>query len=175
MYLLLLSLCISATKNTTHDLIFYVSLFFFACQGCIDIDNPDNAGIERIIDVLSPIVDRHAIEGVSRADIYALAATVGTNVTQRSNSRVDMKLKWWGRVDCEKTGQPCNDANGNAVTCSAKKGPHHEFPNNNMHTHELYTFFLNNFGFNQRDTVAIMGAHTLGVVREEVCIKLVLA
>lgn len=37
-----------------------------------------------------------------------------------------------------------------------------------MHTHDLYSFFSDNFGFNQRDTVAIMGAHTLGVVRQEV-------
>jgi hypothetical protein len=121
-----------------------------------------------VIDILSPIVNRHATEGVSRADIFALATTVGADVKQRSNSRIDMRLKWWGRVDCEKTGQPCKDANGNTVTCSAKKGPHHEFPNINMHTHDLYSFFSDNFGFNQRDTVAIMGAHTLGVVRVEV-------
>ena len=121
-----------------------------------------------MIDILGPIVTRHAIEGVTRADIYALSSTVGADVTQRSDSRVDMRLKWWGRVVCEKTGKPCLDASGNAVTCSAKKGPHHEFPSINMHTHELYGFFKDNFGFNQRDTVAIMGVHTLGVIRTEV-------
>jgi catalase (peroxidase I) len=137
-------------------------------EGCIDVSNPDNAGIEPAIDVLSPIVNKFAIDGVSRSDMWALAATVGADVTQRSNSRVDMRLKWWGRVDCEKTGKPCTDASGNSVTCSAKKGSHHEFPSTNMHTHDLYSFFSDNFGFNQRDTVAIMGAHTLGVVRPEV-------
>ena len=130
--------------------------------------NPDNAGIESVIDILAPIVTNHAKSGVSRADIFALAATVGADVKQRSNSRVAMKLKWWGRVDCENTGNPCLDENGTAVLCSAKKGPHHGFPNLHMHTHELYAFFSNNFGFNQRDTVTIMGAHTIGVVRPSV-------
>ena len=136
--------------------------------GCIDIDNPDNAGLESVIDILTPIVSKHGKSGVSRADIFALATTVGADVKQRSNSRVDMKLKWWGRVDCEKTGKPCLDASGNAVTCSAKKGPHHEFPSIHFNTHQLYAFFKDNFGFNQRDTVAIMGAHTMGVIRTEV-------
>jgi Peroxidase len=128
----------------------------------------DNAGVEPSIDALSPIVDRHAVEGVSRADIWALSAVVGTDVTQRSNSRIDFRINWWGRVDCENTGQACLGEDGSPVECSAKKGPHHTFPSIHMNTHELYQFFSDEFGFNQRDTVAIMGAHTLGVVREEV-------
>ena len=146
----------------------------FLRQGCADIDNVDNAGIERIIDALNGTVSRHAIDGISRADIWALAATVGTDFGQRSNSRVDMNLKWWGRVDCEKTGLPCRAANGAVVPCSAKKGTHRSLPAINLHTHELYNFFLNNFGFNQRDTVTIMGAHTFGVLRMAVRIKMVL-
>jgi hypothetical protein len=136
--------------------------------GCIDLDNPDNAGIGPAIDALGPIVQRHAIEGVSRADIMALSAVVGTDIAQRSNSRIDFQLKWWGRVDCEKTGQACVGKDGNTVECSSKKGPHRAMPSIHMHTSELYGFFKDNFGFNQRETVAIMGAHTLGVVRQEV-------
>ena len=156
-----------------HIIKFPAFLSFFLRQGCVDINNPDNAGIERIIDALNGTVSRHAIDGVSRADIFALAATVGTNVSQRSDSRVDMELKSWGRVDCEKTGLPCTASNGAVVPCSAKKGTHRALPANNLHTHELYNFFLNNFGFNQRDTVTIMGAHTFGQVRKVVCMKLV--
>jgi Peroxidase len=89
-------------------------------------------------------------------------------VSQRSDSRINYKLKWWGRVDCEKTGKTCIGANGQAVTCSSKKGPHHEFPNINLNTHELFGFFKDEFGFNQRDAVAAMGAHTIGEVRQEV-------
>lgn len=137
------------------------------CDGCIDIDNHDNAGLSNIIDLLQPIVNRHGIDGFSRGDIWALAATVGADVSQRSDSRVDMTLKWWGRVDCEKTGQTCKGPNGETVSCNSKKGPHHQFPNIHMHTAELYSFFKDGFGFSQRDTVAIMGAHTLGRIRKE--------
>lgn len=157
-----------------HLIIFPAFSSLFLRQGCADIDNVDNAGIERIIDALNGTVSRHAIDGISRADIWALAATVGTDFGQRSNSRVDMNLKWWGRVDCEKTGLPCRAANGAVVPCSAKKGTHRALPAINLHTHELYNFFLNNFGFNQRDTVTIMGAHTFGVLRMAVRIKMVL-
>jgi Peroxidase len=137
-------------------------------KGCIDLDNKDNAGIGPAIDILTPIVNRHALDGASRADVWALAATVGVDVAQPSGNRIDFNLKWWGRTDCEKTGQACLGADGKAVTCSVKKGPHHEFPNTNMNTHDLYAFFSNNFGFNQRDTVTIMGAHAIGVIRPEV-------
>jgi hypothetical protein len=42
-----------------------------------------------------------------------------------------------------------------------------EIPGANTNTHELFTFFQKNFGFNQRQTVAIMGAHTLGVLQRK--------
>jgi Peroxidase len=134
------------------------------------LDNADNAGIEQTIDALSGVVERHATEksGLSRADIWALSSIVGTDVSQPDDSRIDFRMNWWGRVDCEKTGEACIGEDGAAVECSAKKGPHHEFPNNNMKTDEVYGFFEDNFGFDQRDTIAIMGAHTLGVAREEV-------
>lgn len=137
------------------------------CDGCIDLDHKDNAGLNGVIDLLQPIVNRHAKNGFSRADVWALAATVAADVSQQPDSRVDITLKWWGRVDCENAGQPCRGPNGENVSCSSKKGPHHEFPNLHMHTSDLYSFMRNQFNFNQRDTVAIMGAHTLGKIRTE--------
>jgi hypothetical protein len=113
-------------------------------------------------------VNRHAKDGVSRADMWALSAVVGVDVSQRSDSRVSYKLTFWGRTDCEKSGKACIGANGQSVTCSSKKGSHHQFPNINMNTHDLFSFFSDEFGFNQRDAVAAMGAHTIGVVRQEV-------
>jgi hypothetical protein len=89
-------------------------------------------------------------------------------VSQRSDSRINYELTFWGRVNCESTGNPCIGADGQAVTCSSKAGPHHEFPNIHMNTHELFSFFEDEFGFDQRDAVAAMGAHTIGVVRQEV-------
>jgi hypothetical protein len=97
-----------------------------------------------------------------------LSSVVGVDVSQRSDSRISYRLTFWGRVDCENTGKACIGADGQPVTCSSKQGPHHEFPNANMNTHDLFSFFSDEFGFNQRDAVAIMGAHTIGVVRQEV-------
>jgi Peroxidase len=120
------------------------------------------------MNALRPIVARHAVSGVSRADIWALSAVVATDVTQRDNSRINFDINWWGRVDCENTGQPCLGADGSPVVCMDSKGPHREMPGKDMNTHDLYNFFATDFGFSQRETVVIMGAHTLGVVREEV-------
>jgi cytochrome c peroxidase len=130
------------------------------------MDDPSNAGIGPAVDALQPIVDGHP--GVSRADLWALAAVVGAELAQRQTSdRVAFPLRFWGRVDCEDTGAPCVDASGAAVACAAKKGSFHVFPSIHMHTHEVFEYFASNFGFDQRETVAIMGAHTLGVIRPE--------
>jgi catalase (peroxidase I) len=149
-----------------------ISLLFLNYVGCIDLENPDNAGIEPAIDILTPIVNRYAIDEVSRSDIWALAATIGVDLAQPSGNRIDFDHKWWGRIDCEKKGQTCLDANGSAVTCSAKKGSNQVLPNINMNTHSLYSFFQENFGFNQRDTVTIMGGHAIGVIRPQVMTQL---
>lgn len=139
--------------------------------GCIDLDHHDNAGISPAMNALRPIVARHTVSGlISRADIWALAATVATDVTQRDNSRIDFSMNWFGRVDCENTGNPCLGADGTPVVCMDAKGPHRDLPGKDMHTHDLYSFFETQFGFSQRETVVIMGAHTLGVVRKEVCL-----
>lgn len=120
------------------------------------------------MNALSDIVSQHAVGGVSRADIWALAATVGADITQNPNSRIDFPFNTWGRVNCEDTGSPCLDESGNSVTCSSTLGPHRPHPGVNMFTADLYQFFANEFGFDQTDTVTIMGAHTIGVLATEV-------
>jgi hypothetical protein len=142
------------------------------CDGCIDLDNPDNFGFEVPIQALQPVVEKYANTetGVSRADIWALASFVGCDLAQGS-SHVKFSLKrlgWWGRVDCENTGQVCRDKHGQEVECSATKGPHREMPSLNILTDDLYNFFEDEFGFDEEDTVAIMGAHSLGRLDKEV-------
>jgi Peroxidase len=145
-------------------------VYYSVYTGCVDLENPDNFGLADPISALSDVVSRHAttVSGLSRADIWALSAVVGVDMAQRSDSRIDFDLYWWGLVDCENTGSECLDADQNTVPCTSTRGPHRDLPGINLRTADLYAFFENEFGFNQRETVTIMGAHTLGALATEV-------
>jgi hypothetical protein len=140
------------------------------CDGCVDLTNPENAGLSIPIDALQPIVAEHesADLGISRADIWALAAHVGADVGQtRSATKVDFQLEFIGRKNCETAQTTCFDANNNARECNATLGPHVELPSSHITSEELYHFFSEEFGFDIQETVAIMGAHTLGTLTRE--------
>lgn len=136
------------------------------------MSNQANLGLTKPMDALTDVVTQHAADGVTRADIWALAATVGADILQRSNSRIDFTFNTWGRVNCEDTGSPCLDENGNTVTCSSTLGSHRPHPGVNMFTADVYQFFLDEFGFDQTDTITILGAHTIGSLTTEVSTKL---
>jgi Peroxidase len=139
-------------------------------SGCVNLENPENFGLGIPISALSDVVSRHATaeSGLSRADIWAMSAVVGADLSQRPNSRIDFDLSWWGRVDCENTGSVCLDTDQNTVPCTATLGPHRNLPGIDLNTADLYAFFENEFGFDQRETVTIMGAHTIGALATEV-------
>lgn len=128
------------------------------------MSNPANLGMAKPMNALNDVVNQHALDGVSRADIWALAATVGADVKQDPSSRIEFPFTTWGRVNCENTGLPCFDENGNSVTCNATAGWHRVHPGDNMFTADVYQFFADQFGFNQTDTITIMGAHTIGTL-----------
>ena len=135
------------------------------CDGCVDMTNADNNGLETPISALSNVVSDLAGSPLSRADIWALAALVGARVAQpNNNNAVDFSLDWIGRVNCEDTGNDCLDAGGNSVECSEMLGPHRELPSADLDTRGITTFFTNAFSFTPRETVALMGAHTLGTL-----------
>ena len=52
------------------------------CDGCVDMTNPDNAGLDVPMDALSGIVSTWKSSDISRADIWSLAAMVGSEMTQ---------------------------------------------------------------------------------------------
>lgn len=117
------------------------------CDGCVDMSDPENAGLEVPMDALNPIVAQYENLCLSRADIWAIAALVGADVTQ---NQLDFPLEWVGRRNCDD-----NDPRG---------GPARVMPSADLDVHALLDFFANEFGFGAQEVVALMGAHSIGRV-----------
>lgn len=143
-------------------------------DGCVDLGNGDNNGLDVPIDALEPIVQQYAhnddyitLAGgvpISRADIWALAAMARAEKAQPPNDEdfTSFPLTHVGRVDCErKSPSPCDGA-ADGIICDARNGPPRDLPSPDLTTHGLLTFFSDEFGFSPQETTAIMGAHTLG-------------
>jgi len=113
------------------------------CDGCIDMSHPDNAGLELSVDYLEEKVPAWVDAKLSKADLYALAAMVAANMALgNAGWQTDLSNFEIGRTDCD----------ASVVTTD-------EFPN----AHESpFVFFADSFGFSDRETTVIMGAHTLG-------------
>lgn len=136
------------------------------CDGCVDLTNPDNNGLLKPIEVLRPIADKYAGTGVSRADIFALAAAVGADVSQ-TKDRVDFTMFSVGRVNCEDANAICTNEQGNQQACTDVLGPHRILPGMNTNSRELFEFFSKEFGFSIQEGVALMGAHTIGKLKKQ--------
>jgi hypothetical protein len=138
------------------------------CDGCVDMANPDNFGLEVPIAALDSVVTVHEdpILGISRADIWALATLVGADVSQPFPV-ADFSLNTVGRINCEDAGDPCFDAQNVEIPCTQTQGPTREIPHADITTADLFHFFSTEFGFNMRETVALFGAHTIGVLTRE--------
>jgi Peroxidase len=138
------------------------------CDGCVDLTNPENAGLLTPIQALRPIVAAHANSqtNLTRPDIWALAAAVGADVLQ-TDVRVDFNMVSVGRVTCEKANTVCRNGKGVQQACSDVLGPHRVVPGMNINSHDLFDFFAVQFGFSIKETVAIMGTHTVGQLRKD--------
>jgi hypothetical protein len=130
------------------------------CDGCLNFNHPANNRLEEAVEFLAPIVVdlENSTLGVSRADIWAYASLVASEVSQNDLVFTDnFKV---GRQNCETVGT-CSSTD--PVFC-ATNGPDQEsdFPSPDLTTHQLLDFMAERFGFDADETVAIMGAHTLG-------------
>jgi len=95
------------------------------CDGCVDLVHGDPNDLEPIIDSLENIVN-YAQEdlGISRADTWALAGTVGAFMA-RSNAKAQesFPLRYSGRLNCERIVPYCTALDGGVIMCGAKAAP----------------------------------------------------
>ena len=124
------------------------------CDGCLDMSRPPNAGLIGYITILDGLFTSKYAEKMSRADFYSLTAVVGlekaTSYSQdKFRGRYQLKF---GRKDCSTASH--EDSKNN-------------FPSALGNIDDTLSFFARDFGFNTREAVALLGAHTLGGVRME--------
>ena len=115
-------------------------------DGCVDLRNRDNAGLQPIVDLLAPVVAQHGGD-ISRADVWQLAANVAIRAASRDGGAIPLR---YGRQDAL-------DATGACRTTDDGKLPSAEL--SHQHTTAV---FVDRMGFTQREVTALMGAHTLG-------------
>jgi len=130
------------------------------CKGCINIDDPDNAGLQDVFDPLEEVY-KNGKYGISRADFWAAAAmwaieeTVDiNNQDSQGEDRVpDPNFEYTvGREDCPTT---------------PSKDELHIMPAANADYRATTGFFKENFNMEPEEVVALMGAHTLGGAKDE--------
>jgi len=127
------------------------------CDGCVDHSNPDNAGLfqytESLDNVYDDLADTSIKDSMSRADFYMLAAYHSlARASEGTGETFDWSTMVFGRVDCG------TSPDENAVnTFPSAMG---DFP-------QAKTFFADQFGFDDKASVAILGAHTLGRCSEK--------
>jgi Peroxidase len=119
------------------------------CDGCVDLSDPANFGLQIPIQALEPVV-KNAGAFMTIGDVWALAGLVAARVSQH-DTFAQFPLQFVGRPQCE----------GGAAAATA--GPRRELPSPHFTTKRVLEFFSNTFGHSADETVAILGAHSLYV------------
>ena len=121
--------CAKVLRLTFHDCV-------GGCDGCINIDNPHNAGLQDAIDGMEGMPGSEDFDGDWEEAIANFVSPFST-------------FKY-GREDCE-TAPYTTDV--------------HEFPTAHFNHEEVFDFFAKDFGFDENQTVIIMGGHTYGSMK----------
>lgn len=133
------------------------------CDGCVDLNDPDNKGLREPMEVLSQCQEDFNYE-ISRSDCWAMATIAASEAAAAKDPNVpadlEYKFTYIGRCDCE---DPLAAEIGNG-------GPHRTLPGPNMHTQEVVDFFYDDFHLAfgskftpEQFTVAILGSHAASV------------
>ncbi|CAH1786262.1 unnamed protein product [Owenia fusiformis] len=128
------------------------------CDGCINLDNPENVGLDEYINMIDEAFIVYS-DIISRADFWALASiTANERAAEdcrprgRCTPSIPMIEFQTGRRDC---------------ATSPLSSAEHIFPDPHGGLDPTESFFASVFGFNRRESVAILGAHTLGRARRQ--------
>jgi hypothetical protein len=125
--------------------------------------NPSHNGLAKPIEVLSPIVDTFMQQGLTRTDIWVLAALTAIEVAiPPDQSDIRFPLEWVGRNTCESFGDCGFDFQGNPTVCTEMRGPDRLMCHGTAGTATMQQFFENEFNFNAQQITALMGAHSVG-------------
>ena len=114
------------------------------CDGCVDTSNPDNFGLDDPIRNLEGIVTTYSETALTRADIWVLAGLTAAEETQQ-NGVLPFDMEFVGRPSCP----------------TPMGGPERRLPSAHFTPGILVFYMQDNFQFNERETAAILGAHTL--------------
>ena len=134
----------------------------------MDMANPDNAGLDKPINVLQNIANDFESRGLTRTDIWTLAALVATETALPSAERdILFDMQWVGRQTCEQKVDCGVDFNGNLSTCTAMRGPHVPQAHATMGTRSIQSFFEAEFDFSPQQVTALMGAHSVGQMHRQ--------
>jgi hypothetical protein len=126
-----------------------------SCDGCLNLKDSSNAGLDEYVEALEPVYEKfHKV--ISRADLWQLAGQVAF-VRGGLNKKCDAPLHhkcvffdmefWWGRKDCHTSPNYLGDDDAGDA--------HGDF-------HEVHRILYGDFGLNDREIVAVLGAHSLG-------------
>ena len=134
------------------------------CDGCIELDNfIDHVDLEsRAIEPMEDIYimsENNWFEKMSRADFWAFAANqaiIHTRKEVNDNATLPNIPNYFGRIDCS-TSPDLN----NTIT------EHKEFPSAISGWSDTFNWMNTQFNVNIDETVALLGAHTIGRLHPE--------
>jgi Peroxidase len=135
------------------------------CDGCVDLLDPDNKGLDIPITALEGVVANFTKNGITRADIWAYAAMLYADMN-KAEEGVEFLFEFYGRPTCEMLNNRCFNSSNIEVPCSPTQGPFRVMPSPNLDTRGILAYFDKTFGLNAQETVALMGAHSIGTVTQ---------
>jgi Peroxidase len=110
------------------------------CDGCVDLANLANRGLDVPIDALDPVVQT-VKRFLTVGDVWALCGLLACR--NQDGTNVGFPMNFVGRPQC---------AGG-----ATKGGPNRILPSAHFTTQQVIDYFAANFNFNPKETAAILG------------------